>query len=144
MLLKMKRLMPVCGFNRLRFPVAALALIFSAVAAPLFGQTNPAEAASTNVPGWITQPLSLVDALNLTLQQNSGLKKARADLESSRGLVIQTRAVAMPSIAVNGNVTRSDPGLIEQFPFTQPAGAVGATNFSFLTARDTWDGQVRI
>lgn len=72
--------------------------------------------ASTNAPGWITRPLTMVDALNLTLQQNSGLVKARADLESARGLVIQTRAVALPNVTATGRYTREDQGLIQKFP----------------------------
>jgi len=71
---------------------------------------------STNASGWFTRPLTMVDALNLTLQQNSGLVKARADLEASRGLVIQTRAVALPNVTATGRYTREDQGLIQKFP----------------------------
>ena len=71
---------------------------------------------STNVPGWITQPLSMVDALNLTLKQNSGLQKARADLEASRGLVIKTRAMALPTMIGLGNAQREViQSLIQKF-----------------------------
>ncbi len=71
------------------------------------------------MPGWITQPLSMVDAMNLTLKQNSGLQKARADLEQSRGLVIETRAVALPTISATGNAQRErHQSLIEKFDTT--------------------------
>jgi TolC family type I secretion outer membrane protein len=85
-------------------------------AAPVFAQTNSSSVISTNVPGWITQPLSMVDALNLTLKQNSTLKKARADLEASRGLVIQTRAVALPTVTAAGKYTREEQSLIQTIP----------------------------
>src|SRR6266567_2026505 len=81
------------------------AMVITGVA-PVFAQTNYSRLpVSTNVPGWVTQPLSMVDALNFTLKQNSTLQKARADLEASRGLVIQTRAVALPSVQATGNYT---------------------------------------
>ena len=92
------------------------AIIFASVG-PAFAQTNYSTSpVSTNVPGWVTQPLSIVDALNFTLKQNSGLQKARADLESSRGLVIETRAVALPTVTASGKFTKEDQGLIQKFP----------------------------
>ncbi len=100
-----------------------------------FSQTNSTAATSTNAPGWLTQPLSLVDALNLTLKQNSTIQKAQADLEAQRGLVIQTRAVALPTVAATGNATRNDQALIEQFPFKSPDPTAGPT---IGTPRDTW------
>jgi outer membrane protein TolC len=36
--------------------------------------------ADTNAPAWITQPLSLVDCLNLALKQNATILKAKSDL----------------------------------------------------------------
>ena len=107
----------------LRCSVSSFALIFSIAAAPMFAQTNAAATASTNAPAWITQPLSLLQALNLTLQQNSTIQKARADLEAQRGLVIETRAVALPTVAATGNYTsrarksiQTIPGIPATFP----------------------------
>jgi outer membrane protein TolC len=108
---------------------------------PVFAQTNSTGISSNGAPSWITRPLSLADALNLTLQQNSGLQKARADLEASRGLVIQTRAVALPNVTANGTFTRNDQGLIQQFPITNNVGG-GAP--SFVVPRDSWNTGVRI
>jgi outer membrane protein len=103
-----------CAGKPFRSLVTLLAVFISATAAPVFAQTN-LFVVSTNAPAWVTRPLSIVDALNLTLQQNSTLQKARADLEASRGLVIETRAVALPSVVASGNYTKSDTGLIENF-----------------------------
>jgi outer membrane protein len=112
--------------NRFRRTFVLLTAVVFAGAAPIFAQTNSSplrasadSANSTNVPGWITQPLSMVDALNLTLKQNSALQKARADLEASRGLVIQTRAVALPNVTATGRYTKEDQGLIQKFPGVQ-------------------------
>jgi outer membrane protein len=111
----MKRQM-LCTAGLFRSLVTFFAVIVSAGVAPVLAQTNSPSTVSTNVPGWITQPLSMVDALDLTLRQNSGLQKARADLEASRGLVIQTRAVALPTVTAAGKYTREDQGLIQKFP----------------------------
>lgn len=105
-----------------------------------FSQPNSATD-STKIPGWITEPLSLVDALNLTLKQNSTIIKAQADLETQRGVVIQTRAVALPTVAATGNATRSDQALIQNFPFSS-----GPTNAfqPILTPRDSWSSAITL
>jgi TolC family type I secretion outer membrane protein len=84
---------------------------------------------TTNSTEWISHPLSLTEALNISLQQNSGLRKARADLEASHGLVVQTRAAVLPKIQASGNFTSSDSDLIETFP--------GATTLPPHQSRDS-------
>jgi outer membrane protein TolC len=111
--------------------------------APVFAQANSAAVSSNNVPSWITRPLSLMDALNLTLQQNSVLQKARADLEASRGLVIQTRAVALPNIRATGNYTDTAKHDINTFPSFNN-GTNSPTTNSFVQAHQNWDTQIRI
>ena len=82
---------------------------------------------ATNVPGWISEPLSLVDALNIALRQNATILKAQNDLEASHGLVIQTRAIVLPQLQATGQFKAVDPGSVESFDFngtmvpTQPA-----------------------
>ena len=51
-----------------------------------------AQGADTNSAAWLTQPLSLLQALNIALQQNATILKANNDLEASYGVVVQTRA----------------------------------------------------
>jgi len=94
--------------------VVLFAAMAFATAATASAQTN--SMASTNAPGWITRPLSILDTLNLTLKQNAAILRARADLEVSRGLVIETRAVALPTVAATGRYTKEDQGLIQKFP----------------------------
>lgn len=142
----MKRPIPLSRFSLLPSLIGFLAVIFSLAGAPAFAQTNSVATPSTNAPGWITQPLSLVDALNLTLQQNSTIQKARADLKSQRGLVIQTRAVALPSVGATGNITRDAPGLIENFPFGSSNTNTPSTKNtnSFGVPRTTWSTGIQI
>ena len=61
------------------------------------------------MPGWITRPLSLTDSLNLALQQNATILKAKNDLEASHGVVVQTRAVALPQVQATGQYKDTDP-----------------------------------
>jgi outer membrane protein TolC len=70
---------------------------------------------STNMPSWLTRPLSLADALNVALSQNATILKAQNDLEASHGVVIQTRAVALPQVQANGQFKRTDRSAIEGF-----------------------------
>ena len=75
-----------------------------------------AQNTNTNLPDWVTRPLSLADSLNLALQQNATILKARNDLEASHGVVVQTRAVALPQVHATGQYKDSDPHAIENFP----------------------------
>lgn len=74
---------------------------------------------STNLPGWLTQPLSLADAMNLTLQNNRTILKSQRDLEVAAGISLQTRAVAIPKVVSTGKYTDTDEQAVEAF-FGQP------------------------
>ena len=65
--------------------------------------------AGTNAPAWITQPLSLVDCLNLALSQNATILKAKSDLQATYGVVIQTRAVALAAGAGHRPIQENRP-----------------------------------
>lgn len=106
----------------------------------------PAAAETNSVPNWISRPLALTDALNVALQQNSGLQKAKADLEAAYGVVIQTRAVALPAIGVTGRYTKTERQDIESFP-----GGGGGTNSpgtngggGFAQFNQSWNTRVQI
>lgn len=73
-------------------------------------------AADTNTPAWLSRPLSLTDALNLALQQNTTILKAKNDLEAQYGVVVQTRAVALPQLKATGQYKDTDRNSIENFP----------------------------
>jgi outer membrane protein len=82
------------------------------------GSQLPAQGtdANTNAPAWITRPLSLVDCLNRALSQNATILKAKSDLQANYGIVIQTRAVALPRVIASGQYKRSERSAIESFP----------------------------
>jgi outer membrane protein len=87
----------------------------------LAAQIFSAHAGETNSTGWLTRPLSLADALNTALAQNSAILKAKNDLEAAHGLVVQTRAVALPQLTGTGQYKATDPKAVEAFgAFDQP------------------------
>ena len=75
-----------------------------------------AQDANTNLPAWLTRPLPLMDCLNLALQQNATILKAKDDLEVSYGIVVQTRAVALPRVQATGQYKDTDPNAMENLP----------------------------
>jgi len=77
-----------------------------------------AQDTGTNGPLWLSHPLTMTEALNLALQQNGNVLRGKSDLEAQYGLVVQTRAVAIPKLAVTGNYTATTE--TEQFPFPNP------------------------
>jgi len=86
-----------------------------------FNALAPAQTTNGDGTGWISEPLSLVDALNIALRQNATILEARNDLEASHGLVVQTRAVVLPTVQATGQYKDSDPRSIENFgPYSQP------------------------
>ncbi|HYG24668.1 MAG TPA: TolC family protein [Verrucomicrobiae bacterium] len=94
--------------------IAASAAIASA--APRF-DTAPA----AQETAWLSKPLSLLEALNITLRQNASIARARSDLQATYGLVIQTRAIALPRIQTTtsrgpSSFVSTDPNLTEPFP----------------------------
>ena len=70
----------------------------------------------TNAPAWVTRPLSLVDSLNLALSQNATILKAKSDLQANYGVVIQTRAIALPQVVASGQYKNTERSAIESFP----------------------------
>jgi outer membrane protein len=76
-----------------------------------------AAAEDTNsAPSWLTRPLALADCLNIALAQNPTILKAQNDLEAQYGVVVQTRAIALPQVQATGQYKKTDPSAIENFP----------------------------
>ena len=73
-------------------------------------------ATDTNAPAWLTRPLSLADCLNIALAQNATILKAKNDLEAQYGVVVQTRAIALPQLKATGQYKDTDRNVIESFP----------------------------
>ncbi|HZI31924.1 MAG TPA: TolC family protein, partial [Candidatus Binatia bacterium] len=83
-------------------------------------------AAETNAPSWLSRPLSLADCENIALQQNASILKGKNDLEASQGLVVQTRAVALPQLQATGQYADKETTLVQTFP-----GATGQPHQSW-------------
>jgi outer membrane protein TolC len=94
-----------------------------------------AQPTNTHLPDWITRPLSLPDCLNLALQQNATILKAKSDLEASQGVVVQTRAVALPQIQATGQYKDTDPHAIE---------SIAGLGFSLTQPHQNWNAGVQI
>lgn len=103
-------------------------------AASLPPATTAPPAKATNNVAWPTTPLSLRDAVEVALRQNSAVLKSQSDLEAAYGVVVQTRAIQLPRVGFTGSHRLTDQGAIEQFPF---AGGV-------RTPDQTWGVRVQI
>ena len=110
-----------------RSRVAAFAFLLLAAFGLSFLQGPAAAApATTNFQPFITAPLTLGDAVNLALQQNPALLKARKDLEATHGVAIQTRAILIPKVGLTGNY-----GFVQQIDidtFRAPGGITFGNN----------------
>ncbi len=89
----------------------------------------------TNSAAWLTQPLSLLNALNIALQQNASILKGRSDLEASYGIVVQTRAVVLPQIQANGQYKRSEQSAIE---------GISTPEFTVQEPDQNWNAGIQI
>lgn len=95
------------------FSLAVLAAV-TVSAAERPATTNAPAAVKT--PAWPSTPLSLKDAVEVALRQNSDVLKSKADLEAAYGVVVQTRAIQLPRLAATASHTLTDLNAIEQFP----------------------------
>ena len=116
--------------------LAQLALLFLAVAwvfVPALRAQPPASPAATNAV--IPQPLSLADAVNLALQRNPNILRGQKDLEVAHGVVIQTRAIAIPKLNLTGNysnVEKTDIDMISGQGFTYGTSENWATQLKVV------------
>jgi outer membrane protein len=91
-------------------------IIFLFALALLAIALNAAAQETNSMPDWLTRPLSLADALNIALAQNATILKAKNDLQAQYGVVVQTRAIALPQLTANGQYKDTDRNAIENFP----------------------------
>jgi outer membrane protein len=86
--------------------------------------TGRLRAAETNnaVPDSLTRPLSLGECIDLALKQNSAILKGQSDLEAAYGVVVQTRAIAIPKLRATGNYEFNNA--LESFQLPPPAPAL--------------------
>ncbi len=99
-------------------PRSFLASLLVATAGLQAAETNQ----PANPPDWLTKPLSLADCLDLALKQNSAILKGKSDLEAAYGVVVQTRAIAIPKLTATGNYQFNNA--IEKLQLPPPAPSV--------------------
>src|SRR5688572_4142448 len=104
-------------------------------------ETHP----STNTGSRLLRPLSMAEALDMALQQNSTIRKSAADLEATYGVVVQTRAIALPRMGITGGYTAVEESFIDRF---QAPVSVGDTNINlgdaFEFANQGWSVNIRV
>jgi len=120
---------------RSRFQRALVAASVAALTAfrVLAGQTN-----SPAPHALITDPISLADAINIALKQNPTILRSQKDLETTHGVVLETRAIAIPKVQFTGSYGAIANGDLDAFNF----GFAG-TNVTFGNAQ-TWTTRIRI
>ncbi len=79
----------------------------------VFGLPLGAAPAASVTNNFIPQPLSLADAVNLALQRNPNILRAQKDLEVAQGIIIQTRAIAIPKLNSVGDFSAAQPNDID-------------------------------
>ncbi len=99
----------------LLLPALLLPVLSPAAGLPVV--TNPPPVLATTNTVWPTAPLSLTEAVEIALRQNSAVRKSQSDLEAVYGVVVQTRAIQLPRVNATARHTLTDQGAIEQYPF---------------------------
>ena len=117
-------------------PLSQVAILFLA-SLLLFAASAPAAQHPAVTNSFISGPLSLAEAVNVALQQNPNILRAQKDLEAAQGVVIQTRAIALPKIRVAGNYSAVEPSAVDQPPPSVlaelPSGFVFGTDQSWAS-----------
>jgi outer membrane protein TolC len=109
-----------------RLVVVTLAVGWLCPAPASQDQTSSQQASILNAP------MSLADALNIALKQSPTILKAQKDLEASQGVVIQTRAIAIPRLEASGNYSAIETSDVDRPPTTIPGFTFG-TDQSWAT-----------
>ena len=119
----------------LSFAVAAFAANWNIVAQDN-GTNFPAlQDSGTNSTAWLTRPLSMLNALSIASQQNPTILKAQNDLQASYGVVVQTRAIALPQVQATGKYTDSEITTLQQPPLG---------GYTYPQANQNWNVGVQI
>ncbi|HVY72378.1 MAG TPA: TolC family protein [Verrucomicrobiae bacterium] len=89
-----------------------LALALALLAAPLVRA-----ATSTNdTASLLGRPLTLAECLDIALRQNSAIRKGQDDLEAAHGVVIQTRAIAIPKVRAASQYGIEEKSAVDRVP----------------------------
>ena len=113
---------------------------------------SPALITATNGASRLLRPLSVADALDLALQQNGAVRKSAAQLEATHGVIVQTRAIAWPRLAISGNYTANEDSSTDRLrvksytPVVTPGGGsnVVKSDDSLEYANQRWSADIRL
>ena len=123
------------NWKKSKSPGAVICGVLSAISLLTVGAAAPTNHyAGTPPPVWVSRPLALGDAINLALQQNGTILKGQSDLAASYGVVVQTRAIALPKVRVAGQYQAVAENSIDT-----PAGST----FAFGTDQ-AWTTEIRL
>lgn len=92
---------------------------------------------------FITQPLSLADAVNVALQQNPALRRARKEIEAAQGIIIQSRAIVLPKLRLNGAFNALQDSDVDRPPSSIPGFTFGTDknwNTQILVVQSIYEG----
>jgi outer membrane protein len=78
--------------------------------------------------------LTLVDAVDFALHQNPDVLRAQKDVQAAQGIAVQTRAVALPTVGINGDYAAVQRTDIDTFQ---------APGFTFGTPQN-WSSQIKL
>jgi len=116
------------------------ALLVAMAALALGAGSTEIAAAATNAPATLlTQPLSLAEAVDFALRQNTAILRAQKDLEVTAGVVVQTRAIALPKLGFAGGYSATQSTDLDVLPFSLP----GMGSFALGTSQ-RWSSQVKL
>jgi outer membrane protein len=76
-------------------------------------RTNKIIVSASATNNFVPQPLSLADAVNLALQRNPNILRAQKDMEVAQGVIIQTRAIAIPKVNLSGSYAAAQPSDVD-------------------------------
>jgi outer membrane protein len=117
-------------------------VLFLGVPVPAVFAAGPEKPGASRTNQFITQPISLTDAINITLRQNPGILKAQKDVEAAQGVVIQTRAIAIPKVRLEGSYSAVQPSDVNRIDFAPSNAPPGFNNISF--SDQNWSTQIRL
>ena len=122
---------------KLRIRIRGLLLIIAQFGMIFSALSQDALRFPSNAP-WPDHPVSLVEALNLAESHNGTILKAKKDLEASAGVVIQTKAVAVPKLQLKGSYQADEPGSVDTIRFPPPS------SFSISLPNQNWSVGIQL
>jgi len=93
---------------------------------------------------WPTNALSLVDCINLALAHNSSIQRSQSEVQAAHGIVIQTRAIALPKVQLASDYQKLDESSIDKLPLGGLESVPNLPAFSLSYANQNWATRIRL